>query len=74
MLEEVLAGAAIATDEAIDDLKSEDTIANGNTTPLSYSGPPTKSEVEALDAREVANTQKFNDLLTALRATEIIAT
>ena len=71
---EFIEGILESTIEQIDALKSPDTITDGNVTPLVYSGPPTKAEVEALDAREVANTTKFNDLLTALRGTGIIAT
>ena len=59
---------------AVNALKSSSTITDANDTPLTYSGPPTKGEVEALDAREVFNAQQFNDLLTALRNTGIIAT
>jgi hypothetical protein len=62
------------TTAQIDALKSSSTVTDANTTPLVYSGPPTKSEVEALDAREAANSAKFNSLLTALRETGIIAT
>jgi len=62
------------TTAAIDALKSSSTVVNATTTLNTFSGPPTKSEVEALDAKVVANAGKFNDLLTALRDTGIIAT
>jgi len=71
---ELIAGILEEATAQIDALKSPDTIVDANTTPLTYSGPPTKAEVEALDAREVANAEKFNNLLTALRGTGIIAT
>ena len=70
----ILEGALSAIDNAINDLKSPSTISNSDISVGSYSGPPTKSEVEALDAKVVANAGDFNSLLTALRDTGIIAT
>lgn len=68
---------AIATEEtsgAIDDLKSSSTVSDSTTTLTPISAPPTKGEVEAVDAKLVANAADFNSLLTALRGTGIIAT
>lgn len=59
--------------EAIEALKSDSTVSNADTTIGTYSGPPTKSEVEALDAKVVGNAGDFNSLLTVLRETGIIA-
>ena len=74
----LIAATADATDaainEAIESLKSSSTISNSSTTAGTYSGPPTKGEVEALDAKVIGNAADFNSLLTALRGTGIIAT
>lgn len=71
---ELLEGVITATNEAIEELKSNNTVANADTSIELISGPPTKSEVEAVDAKVAANAVKFNDLLTVLRGTGIIAT
>lgn len=70
----LIAATNEATSAEIEALKSPNTVDDADTSSGSYSGPPTKGEVEALDAKVAANAQDFNDLLTALRGTEIIAT
>jgi hypothetical protein len=58
---------------AIEALKSDSSIANASVAVQSVSAPPTKSEVEAIDAKVVGNAQSYNSLLTALRETGIIS-
>jgi len=71
---ELLEGIATSTGEAIDELKSSDTIANGNTNVQTISDPPTQAQVQALASQISANAITYNTLLIALRGTGIIAT
>ena len=71
---ELAASILVDTNAAIEALKSDSVISDSNTTAGTYSGPPTKAEVEALDTKVIQNAGDFNSLLTALRDTGIIAT
>ena len=71
---ELAASILEETNEAIEALKSDSIISNADTSAGTYSGPPTKAEVEALDTKVIQNAADFNSLLTALRETGIIAT
>ena len=59
---------------AIEALKSSSTISDSDVSTETISDPPTQIEVQAVADRLTANSTDFNDLLTALRGTEIIAT
>ena len=70
----LLAGIVNETGSAIDSLKSASTISDNDTSTQTITNPPTQAEVQAIQDQVVANAGDFNDLLTALRGTEIIAT
>ncbi len=71
---ELLAELKEQTDEAIDDLKSSSTINDADTSKPTLTAPPTQTELQDMSDRTGDNATDFNDLLTALRGTGIIAT
>ena len=71
---EVITALLISADTAIESLKSSSTINDSSTATQTISNPPTQAEVQSIQNQVVANANDFNDLLTALRGTEIIAT
>ena len=70
----LLEGIVSGTSDAIDELKSPNTVSDNDNTTQVISNPPTQVQVQAIQDQVVANANDFNSLLTALRATEIIAT
>lgn len=70
----LLAGIVTETGSAIDDLKSASTISDNDESTQTITNPPTQAEVQSIQDQVVANAGDFNDLLTALRGTGIIAT
>ncbi len=63
-----------STDTAIAALKSASTVSDGDATKPTLTNPPTQGELQAMQDQIGDNASLFNDLLTALRGTEIIAT
>ena len=61
-------------EQSIEDLKSSSTVSNADTSSQTISDPPTQAQVQALQNQVVTNANRLNDLLSALRGTEIIAT
>lgn len=62
------------TADAIDALKSPDTVTDSDNSTQVISNPPTQTEVQNIQDQVVTNANRFDDLLTALRGTGIIAT
>ncbi len=71
---QLLINATENTNEAINALKSGDTISNSDESTQTITNPPTQAEVQSIQDQVVANADDFNDLLIALRGTGIIAT
>jgi hypothetical protein len=63
-----------STDESIESLKSSATITDADDSGPTLTTPPTQSELQDMQDQIATNAIRFNDLLDALRATEIIAT
>ena len=62
------------TNDTINDLKSSDTVSDADDSKPTVSAGYVQAEVQALQDQAGDNAALFNDLLTALRGTEIIAT
>ena len=63
-----------ATNQAIEDLKSSTTVNDADDSTQTVSNPPTQTEVQNIQDQVVDVATQLNELLAALRATEIIAT
>ena len=72
--DQLLVGLLEATNEAIDALKSPDVISDNDTTSQTVGGSYSQTQVKAIADQTAANAVDFNNLLTALRGTGIIAT
>ena len=71
---EVITQLLLDIADAADSLRSSSTISDNDTSTQVITNPPTQAEVQSIQDQVVANAGDFNDLLTALRATGIIAT
>lgn len=63
-----------STTNAIEELQSDEVIADADITTQTISDPPTQAEVSNLASQVASNATTYNDLLNALRETGIIAT
>lgn len=63
-----------STANAIEELQSDEVIADADITTQTISDPPTQAEVSNLASQVASNATTYNDLLNALRETGIIAT
>jgi len=71
---QLFAAAAAENSAAIAALKSGSTVSDNDESTQTITAPPTQAEVQNIQDQVVANAGDFNNLLTALRGTGIIAT
>lgn len=71
---QLVAAASESTAAAIDALKSPDTVPDADDSAPTLTTPPTQGELQAMQDQIADVASSLNDLLVALRATEIIAT